>query len=116
VLSGLADHPAATGVVSAGTVYAGYAPAGKFTLTQGGRTVARQPAFGWAAQFPGASAGSATLSLRQFPTVPLLVLVELLSWVALAAALLGWLRSPRRRRAAAAAGSTPTVAPDGDTP
>jgi GT2 family glycosyltransferase len=97
VLSTMADHPSATAVVSSGTVYAGYAPAGRFTLTQQGRSVGRTPAFGWAAQFPGASAGPATLSLRQFPAVPLLVLVEVLSWLVLAAALLGWLRLPRRR-------------------
>jgi hypothetical protein len=39
----------------------------------------------------------ATFSLKQFPYVPLAVLVEVLGWVVLAAALLGW--SVRRRRA-----------------
>jgi GT2 family glycosyltransferase len=96
VLSAMANHPSATGVLSAGTVYAGFAPAGSFTLTQGGRTVGRQPAFGWAAQYPSASAGPATLALKQFPLVPVLVLVEVLSWLALAAAFVGWLRVPRR--------------------
>ena len=35
VLSALADGAAATGAVPAGTLYAGYAPAGSFALTRG---------------------------------------------------------------------------------
>ena len=42
VLSAVADHPGATGAIASGTVYAGYAPAGAFSLTQGGRSVPRQ--------------------------------------------------------------------------
>ncbi len=41
VLSALASHAAANGVVTAGTIYAGYAPAGSFSLTQRGRTTLR---------------------------------------------------------------------------
>ena len=85
-------------MLSSGTVYAGYAPAGSLELTEHGRTVARRPAFGWAAQFPAASAGAATLALRRAPYVPLAVLLELLAWLALALAVLGWPRALGRRR------------------
>jgi hypothetical protein len=96
VLGAAADHPGATGVVSSGAVYAGYAPAGEFSLTQGRQPVARRSAYGWAGEYPGVSAGRATFSLKQFPYVPLAVLVEVVGWVVLAAALLGW-SIPRRR-------------------
>jgi hypothetical protein len=74
--------------VQAGTVFAGYAPAGHFALTLDGRSVRQQPAFGWAAQYVTAK-GSATLSLSQFPYVPLAVLAEVLVWVALLVAFAG---------------------------
>ena len=80
------------GEVPAGTLYAGYAPAGNFTLTQNGHGAARQPAFGWAAQYSVVS-GRASLSFSNFPYVPLVVLLEVAAWVVLAAALVG----PRRR-------------------
>jgi hypothetical protein len=95
ILTVQADHPAASGQIAAGAVYEGYAPAGAFSLTQGGRPVARQPAFGWAGQYPAATAGPAKFSLHQFPYVFVAVLVEVVGWVVLASALLGW---PRRRR------------------
>jgi GT2 family glycosyltransferase len=98
VLSALGSHAAATGSVSSGPVFAGYAPAGSFSLHQPGRTVRGEPVFGWAAQYRGVSAGTATLSLHRFPSVPLEVLVETLAWVALTLALLGWPRAVRRRR------------------
>jgi GT2 family glycosyltransferase len=99
VLTALAGHTAATGSVAAsGAVYAGYAPAGSFTLTERGRTLARQPVFGWAAQYPHVSAGSASLSLRRFPYGPVGVLLEVVSWVALALTLLGWPKRASRRR------------------
>jgi hypothetical protein len=63
-------------------------------LLQAGRSVARQPAFGWAGQYRIAAAGRATFALRQFPLIPLAVLVEVLGWIVLASALLGY---PRRR-------------------
>jgi GT2 family glycosyltransferase len=120
VLTPLADHHVATGTVARGTVYAGYAPAGNFTLQVGGRTVARQPAFGWASQFGGATAGPATLAFHRLPFVPFFVLVELVGWVALALALLGWRRrspAPRRRpRAARAARAARPEAPPAPEP
>ena len=88
--------PGATGVIGSGTVYSGYAPAGAFALTQDGRPLARRSAYGWAGQYPQASAGVATFSLTRFPYIPLAVLAEVLGWVVLAAALLGW-SLPRRR-------------------
>ena len=71
-----------------GTLYAGYAPAGSFTVTTAGRSAVRRPAFGWAAQYQVTS-GPATLQLSQFPLVPLVVLLEVLAWAALLA------RAPR---------------------
>jgi hypothetical protein len=89
VLGALAGHAEATGEVGPGAVYAGYAPAGSFSLTVGGRSQAGQSVFGWARQYPGASAGAATLALRRFPYGPLAVLVELLLWLVLVLALGG---------------------------
>jgi hypothetical protein len=94
VLSALSGGAPAAGPVTAGTLYAGYAPAGSFALTIGGRSVSQRPAFGWAAQYT-ATKGQAALSLSQFPYVPVAVLLELAAWVALAAVLVG-----RPRRAA----------------
>ncbi len=90
VLSALANHTAANGVVTSGTVYAGYAPAGSFSLTQRGRPLSSQSVFGWARQYSHVSIGTASLSFQRFPFGPLAVLVELLAWVMLALALLGW--------------------------
>jgi hypothetical protein len=97
VLSPLAARTG-KGTVSAGVVYAGYSPAGQFSLRVGGHAVTERPAFGWAAQFPATPAGSATLSYNGFPLVPLLVLLEILGWFALAVALTGWKGWPLRRQ------------------
>jgi hypothetical protein len=83
----------ARGPVKAGTLYAGYAPAGAFSLTVDGRPVTQRPAFGWAAQY-ATTKGGAELSLSQFPIVPLAVTVEVVAWVALLAALMGRRRRP----------------------
>ena len=93
VLASLSGSAAASGPVLTGTVYAGYAPAGDFALTVDGRSVRRQPAFGWAAQF-ATTPGNAVLSLSQFPYVPLAVLAEVAVWVVLLAALVGRRRRP----------------------
>ncbi|HVB90738.1 MAG TPA: hypothetical protein VND70_01435, partial [Acidimicrobiales bacterium] len=102
VLSTMARGGPATGTIGAGAVYAGYAPAGSFSLTVNGHSVARQSALGWAGQYPDAPAGAATLSFDRVPYVPFFVLVELLGWSILALAVLGWRRWPihRARRVA----------------
>jgi GT2 family glycosyltransferase len=93
VLTPLTGSSSAHGPVPAGTLYAGYAPAGHFALKVDGRAVARRPAFGWAAQYT-TTTGSAQLSLSQFPFVPLVVLAEVAVWVVLAAAFAGRRRRP----------------------
>jgi GT2 family glycosyltransferase len=84
----------AAGAVPAGTVYAGYAPSGRFLLTVHGRPAAPRPAFGWAAQYRTTS-GEATLSYSAFPYAPLAVVLELVAGVVLVVALVGL---PHRRR------------------
>jgi GT2 family glycosyltransferase len=106
-LTALSRGTAATGAVPAGTVYAGYAPSGSFPLTVNGRTAKQRPAFGWAAQYQTTD-GHASLSYSAFPYVPLAVLLELVAWVILVAALVGL---PHRRR-----GSTPSHAAAGHHP
>lgn len=117
VLPGPPGAASYQGAVRSGTVYAAYAPGGSWRLTVGGRAVAGEPAFGWAAQFPSAPAGRATLRVATSPLVPLAVLGEILLWVVVAGALLGrrrwleWWWRPLRRwgvagRARGAAGAT----------
>ncbi len=93
VLGDLSQGASASGVVGAGIVYAGYAPAGSFTLTVGGHAVARRPAFGWAAQY-AATPGPASLTFSGFPYVPLTVALEVAAWVVLAGTLAGRRRRP----------------------
>ncbi len=97
VLGDLSQGDPATGIVPAGTVYAGYAPAGSFTLTRDGRVAPRQPAFGWAAQYGGVT-GHASLTFSSFPYVPLVVLLEVGAWMVLLVALVGRPRRPRTAR------------------
>jgi GT2 family glycosyltransferase len=108
VLSALSDGAPATGPVPAGTLYAGYAPAGSFALTVDGHPRAQQAAFGWASQYAVAAKGQATLSLSQFPFVPLAVLLELGTWVVVAGAVIG------RRRVRAASSARTTGPPEAD--
>ena len=93
VLTPLSGPSPAHGPVQAGTLYAGYAPAGHFALKVDGRGVARRPAFGWAGQY-ATTKGDAQLSLSQFPYVPLAVLAEIVVWVVLMAAFVGRRRRP----------------------
>jgi GT2 family glycosyltransferase len=104
VLSALSNGGPAVGSLPAGTTYAGYAPAGSFALTVDGHTVARRAAFGWAAQYAVGVEGRASLSLSQFPFIPLVVLLELAAWVLLAGAIIG------RQRRAQASTAAPAVA------
>ena len=92
---GASSSPEGSGQVAAGVVYSGYAPAGSFALTRAGEAATQLPAFGWAAQF-FVTRGPVTLSLSQFPYVPVGVLLEVVVWAALALALVG---GPGRRRA-----------------
>jgi hypothetical protein len=104
VLPGAAGSSRFQGTVEAGTVYAAYAPAGRWHLDVGGRAVAGAAAFGWAAQFPTAPPGRATLAVDTSPLVPLAVTAEIILWLAVAAMLLGrrlwldWWWRPLRRR------------------
>jgi len=107
-----------SGQVTAGTVYASYAPAGRWHLTVGGRTVAETSAFDWAAQYDAAPAGEAVLRFDISPLIPLGVLAELLLWMLVVAALLGrrrwlyWWWRPlrdRRRRHRLRGGTEPQV-------
>ncbi len=108
VLRALSGGAAAAGAAPAGTLYAGYAPAGSFALSLDGHAVAQRPAFGWAAQYAVATKGRATLSLSQFPLVPLAVLLELALWLALALAFIG--RRHREHTTAAAPFIVPAAA------
>jgi hypothetical protein len=89
------SEKSASGTVTGADVYAGYAPAGALTLSAAGRAVARQPAFGWAAQFDGTTAGPATLKVDVWPYIPVGVVLEVVGWLVLTLALLGWRRWPR---------------------
>ncbi len=93
VLGSLAGSASEASAVRTGTVYAGYAPAGSFSLSVDGHPATRRPAFGWAAQY-ATTDGRAQLSLSQFPYVALAVLAEVVLWVALLAALVGRRRRP----------------------
>ncbi len=104
VLSALANGGPALGSLPAGTAYAGYAPAGSFALTVHGHSAARQAAFGWAAQYAVGAGGPSSLSLSQFPFIPMVVLLELAAWVLLAGAIIG------RPRRAQAPSTSPAVA------
>jgi GT2 family glycosyltransferase len=93
------------GPLTAGTLFASYAPAGRWHLTVGGRSARETSAFGWAAQYAGVAAGDAVLRIDVSPLVPLGVLAELVLWLVVAAALLGrrrwlywWWRPLRSRR------------------
>ena len=81
-------------MVPAGTLYAGYAPAGSFTLTLDGHTVGGSRPSAGRRSTRSSAKGGATLSLSQFPFVPLVVLLELAAWVLLALALIGRRRGP----------------------
>lgn len=72
------------GPVSGGTVFASYAPAGDWHLSVDGRAVAGAPAYGWAAQYRGAPAGTAVLGFAGSPLVTVAVVLELVLWLTLA--------------------------------
>ena len=103
VLPGPAGLRSYSGTVASGTVFASYAPAGRWRVHVHGLTVASTPAFGWAGQYENVPAGPATLRLGLTPLVPLAVIAELLLWLAVAGTLLGrrrwldwWVAAGRR--------------------
>ena len=91
--------------VSAGTVYAGYAPAGSFALSVNGRAVPQRPAFGWAAQYPAARGDGVAVPLA-IPLVPLAVMLEVAAWVAAGRGDPRTAAPARARRAAGSAAGT----------
>jgi hypothetical protein len=119
VLPGERGLHAYSGLVTAGTLYASYAPAGRWHLTVDGQAVPESSAFGWAAQYATVPPGDATLRIGISPLVPLGVLAELVLWLLVAAALLGrrrWLywwwrplRDRQRRRGPRHAAAAPPV-------
>ncbi|HEX3946402.1 MAG TPA: glycosyltransferase, partial [Acidimicrobiales bacterium] len=126
VLPGPSGAGSYGGSVRSGTVYAGYAPAGRWHLTVDGRAVPGSPAFGWAAQYGSVPAGQGTLQVDAPVLVTVGVLLELLAWLAVAGALLGrrrWLdwwwgplrrrRAVRRGRPGRGGGRRPREAPSG---
>jgi GT2 family glycosyltransferase len=111
VLPGPPQKRSYSGNVTSGTVFASYAPAGRWRLRVQGLTLASTPAFGWAGQYTKVPAGPATLSLGVTPLVPLAVGAELVLWVAVAGTLLGrrrwldwWWRRVANRRTGRTAG------------
>jgi GT2 family glycosyltransferase len=112
----LDDHPpdAWTGPVTSGTVYLAAPATPRWKLTVAGTTATRHPAFGWANAYDVKASGTARLAYDTPISRPLLVVVQVLLWLAVIA--LALLRSvPRRRRAARmrhpAAAPGPDVAP-----
>ncbi len=71
-----------------GTVFASLSPAGRWHVDVDGREVPQSPAFGWAAQYAIASAGTGSLSFQNDPLVFLATLAELLLWLVIALFLL----------------------------
>jgi hypothetical protein len=127
VLAGAPGAGSYAGTVTPGTVFASYAPAGRWRLSVDGFTVASTPAFGWASQYTNVPSGRATLDLDLPPFVPLGAAAELALWLVVAGALLGrrrwlwwwWRPLAARRRARAARRGAPTppaddAAVDGD--
>jgi GT2 family glycosyltransferase len=88
VLPGPPARRSYQGPVPGGVVLAAVSPAGRWTLVSSTGTV--EPAtssFGWAAQYRVPAATSATLRFRGGPWAPLGLVVEVLLWLAAAAAL-----------------------------
>ena len=86
------------GPVAKGTLLAGLAPAGDFSLSVGGTAAPRSSAYGWAASWRVAQ-GSAVLSLQALPLNGALAAVTVLIWVAAAALGIRPARLARARRA-----------------
>jgi GT2 family glycosyltransferase len=130
VLPGPPGRRAYSGAVTSGTVFASYAPAGRWRLRVHGLSVDSSPAFGWAGQYQHVPAGTATLRLGLTPLVPLAVTGELVLWLLVAGTLLGsrrwldwwrgWIVARRAKKAGdgegADDGGSVDAAPAGDGP
>ena len=104
VLPGPPASSSFAGPLSAGTVVAGMAPAGRFTLTVGGRSVADAGGAGWAGRYPVPAAGSGSLGFGGGPWPALALLYSLVLWIGAVALVVGrrrveeqWWRMRNRR-------------------
>jgi GT2 family glycosyltransferase len=88
VLPGAAGSSTYGSQVAAGTVYASYAPAGRWHLTVDGTAVAGHSAFGWASQW-AASPGKAILSVDEPAVDTVGALGELVVWVVVLCVVVG---------------------------
>jgi GT2 family glycosyltransferase len=109
VLPGPAASRSFTGPVSAGTVLAALAPAGRWSLTtHTGAQASRSPSFGWAARYRVTAPGVSTLHFDGGVVAPAALLFSIVVWLAAVVFLLGgrlggpWqrVRIPRRRTGA----------------
>jgi hypothetical protein len=91
------DPTTLSGPVPKGTLLASLAPAGDFTATVDGASVARQGAYGWAASWSVPS-GTASISLDAWPLNALLASVVVAMWVVVAMLVIGLDRVARLRR------------------
>ncbi|MHB1517612.1 MAG: glycosyltransferase [Acidimicrobiales bacterium] len=99
VLTGTPAARAYRGPVSAGTVFAAFAPSGSWVLTQAGGTPAHESqSFGWAARYRVTRPGPAVLGFEGGITVPITFVASLLTWLVALVALLGRRPTASRRR------------------
>jgi GT2 family glycosyltransferase len=96
----------ATGPVRDGTLVAGLAPAGDFTVTVNGVAAPRQSAFGWAGSWR-VRAGAASLVLDAWPLNAALAALTLALWALAVAVAVGPERWARVRRAVRRRPATP---------
>ncbi len=82
------SSPSFSGELSPGAVFAGLAPAGRWTLQVSGTEVHESSVFGWAGQFEVTSRGRGSLSFDGYPLLFWATLAELLLWMCVALVLL----------------------------
>jgi hypothetical protein len=120
VLPGPSAAPSFSGPLSAGTVLAAVAPAGRWTLSgPTGSPQVRSASFGWGAQYRVTRSGKGVLDFDGGILTPLAALVSIVVWLAVVVLLIGqgsvrlpsWARLRRRRRGP---GSGPDQGPTAD--